>query len=104
MASRPGISGNLEKSGNFVAFEKSQGIVREFHEIQKSQGIFLARNKYRKSFFKIHYSGEQELVIPVHTSRMLIDFYLRLNMNLNCGKVFFFSLFRSKSVLLFIKF
>ena len=30
--------GNLEKSGNFVALEKCQGKVREFHEIQKSQG------------------------------------------------------------------
>ena len=39
MASRPVISGNLEKSGNFVALEKSQGNVREFCEIQKSQGI-----------------------------------------------------------------
>ena len=27
VASRPRISGNLEKSGNFVALEKSQGIL-----------------------------------------------------------------------------
>ena len=53
VASRPGISGNLEKSGNFVALEKCQGIL-------------LARNEYRRSFFKIHSSGEQELVMPVH--------------------------------------
>ena len=39
VASRPGISGNLEKSRNFLALEKSQGEVREFHEIQKDQGI-----------------------------------------------------------------
>ena len=51
VASRPGISGNLEKSGNFVKFGKvrefyheigkSQGKVREFREIQKSQGILM---------------------------------------------------------------
>ena len=34
---------NWEKSGNFVALVKCQGKVREFHEIQKSQGI-LKRN------------------------------------------------------------
>ena len=39
VASRPEISGNLEKSGNFVVLEKSLGIVREFCEIRKSQGI-----------------------------------------------------------------
>ena len=43
MASGPGISGNLEKSGNFVSLEKCQGKVREFREIRKSQGI-LTRN------------------------------------------------------------
>ena len=37
VASGPGISGNLEKSGNFVALGK----VREFREIQKSQGILI---------------------------------------------------------------
>ena len=47
VASRPGISGNLEKSGNFVALEKSQGNVREFCEIQKSQGILI--QNYEKS-------------------------------------------------------
>ena len=41
LASSPGISGNLEKSGNFVALEKSHGKVREFREIQKSQGILM---------------------------------------------------------------
>ena len=41
MASGPGISGNLEKSGNFVALEKSQGKVRKFREIQKNQGILM---------------------------------------------------------------
>ena len=40
MASGPGISGNLEKSGNFVALAECQGKIREFHEIRKSQGIF----------------------------------------------------------------
>ena len=43
VASRPGISGNLEKSGNFVTLAKCQGKVREFCEIRKSQGI-LTRN------------------------------------------------------------
>ena len=43
VASRPGIPGNLEKSGNLVALEKSQGNVREFREIRKNQGI-LTRN------------------------------------------------------------
>ena len=42
VASGPGISGNLEKSGNFVALANCQGKVREFHEIRKSQGILLA--------------------------------------------------------------
>ena len=37
VASGPRISGNLEKSGNFVALEK----VREFCEIQKTQGILM---------------------------------------------------------------
>ena len=41
VASGPGISGNREKSGNFVALEKSQGNVREFCEIRKSQGIVM---------------------------------------------------------------
>ena len=41
VTSEPGISGNLEKSGNFVALEKSQGKVREFREIQKSRGILM---------------------------------------------------------------
>ena len=41
MASGPGISGNLEKSGNFVSLEKCQGKVREFREIRKSQGILM---------------------------------------------------------------
>ena len=59
VASGPGISGNREKSGNFVALEKSQGKVREFRENRKSQGILtknwksqgilLARNGYRRS-------------------------------------------------------
>ena len=49
-----------EKSGNFVKFEK----VREFQcEIGKSQGNLLAQNKYRQSFFKIHSSVEQKLVM-----------------------------------------
>ena len=68
------------------------GKVREFREIRKSQGILLERNKYRQSFFKIHSSGEQDLVMPVHISSMLMDFYLRLKINLNCGIVFIFIL------------
>ena len=41
MASGPGISGNLEKSGNFVAAEKCQGKDRGFPEIRKSRGILM---------------------------------------------------------------
>ena len=74
MASRPGIPGK----------------VKEFRKIQKSQRILLATVEYRRSFFKIHSSVEQELVMPVHVSCMLMDFYLRIKMNLNCGIVFFF--------------
>ena len=50
MASRPGISGNLEKSGNFVALEKGQGKVMEFREIWKSQGI-LTLNREKSGNF-----------------------------------------------------
>ena len=39
VGSGPGISGNLEMSGNFVALAKCQVKVREFREIWKSQGI-----------------------------------------------------------------
>ena len=51
-----------------MTLEKSQGKIREFREIRKSQGILtkigksqgilLARNEYRRSFFKIHSSDE----------------------------------------------
>ena len=37
VASGPGISGNLEKSGNFVTLGKNQGKVGEFREIRRSQ-------------------------------------------------------------------
>ena len=50
VASGPGISGKLKKSGNFVAFEKSQGKVSEFRESQKSQGI-LTRNWEKSANF-----------------------------------------------------
>ena len=50
VASRPGISGNLEKSGNFMALEKSQGNVREFRENQKSQGIIMQNWKKSGNF------------------------------------------------------
>ena len=50
MASRPEISGNLEKSGNFVALEKNQGKAREFHEIRKSQGILTGHWKKSGNF------------------------------------------------------
>ena len=43
VVSGPGISGNLEKSGNFVALAKCREKVGEFREIRKSQGI-LTRN------------------------------------------------------------
>ena len=73
VASGPRISGNLEKSVNFAALEECQGISWNSEksgnfkwEIEKSQGILLPRNEYRRSFFKIHSSGEQELVMPVH--------------------------------------
>ena len=49
MASGPGISENLEKSGNFVALEKCQGKVREFCEIRKSQGRVREFREIRKS-------------------------------------------------------
>ena len=68
VASGPGISGNLEKSENFVALEKSQGKVRKFYEIEKSQGIlvrnleksgsFTCAKRISSKFFKIHSSGE----------------------------------------------
>ena len=41
VASRPGISGNLEKSGNLVALEKCLEKVKEFREIRKNQGILI---------------------------------------------------------------
>ena len=50
VASGHGISGNLEKSGNFVAFEKSQGKLREFHEIGKSQGILTQNWEKSRNF------------------------------------------------------
>ena len=71
VASRPGIFGNLKSQ----EIEKK---IREFHEIQKSQGILLARNEYHQSFFKIHSRGEQELVPSVHISCILMDFCLRI--------------------------
>ena len=52
MARGPGISGNLEKSGNLVALKKCQGKVREFREIRKSQGI-LAQNWEKSGNFAI---------------------------------------------------
>ena len=36
VASGPGISGNLEKSENFVALKKYQGKVRKFRENRKN--------------------------------------------------------------------
>ena len=96
MASGPGICRNPEKSGNFSKFVK----VWEFHEIGKSQGILmrnweksgilLVRNECCRSCFKIHSSGEEDLVTPVHILRMLMDFWLMIKMNLNCGIDFFF--------------
>ena len=60
-----------EKSGDFVKFRKA----REFYrKIGKSQGILLAQNEYRWSFFKIHSCGEQELVMNVHVSRIFMEF------------------------------
>ena len=50
MASGPEISGNLEKSGNFVVLEKSQGIVRKFREIRKSQGILTQNLEKSENF------------------------------------------------------
>ena len=77
MASEPGISGNLEKSGNFKAFEKCQGKVREFSwEIGKSQGILLPWNEYCRSLFKIHSSGEQDLVMAVRDVHSCICLYI----------------------------
>ena len=93
MASGPKISGNLEKSGNFVPLEKSRGKVRKFREIQKSQGILLARHEYRRRLFKIHSSGGEEIVTSVHVSCMLMNFYLRIKMKFKLwNNLFFFFL------------
>ena len=77
-----------QQTWNFWKFGKA----RKLHEIRKSQGILLARNEYHRSFFKIHSSGEQKLVTPVHISCMLMDFCLREKINLNCEIAFFFFL------------
>ena len=63
-----GISRNLQKSGNFNA---KLGKVREF---------YLRKTNIAEAFSwrKIHSSGEQELVMPVHISHMLMDFCLRI--------------------------
>ena len=87
VASGPGISGYLEKSGNFVVLEKSQGILTQNWE---KSGNFTCMKRILIKFFKIQSSGEQELVIPVYVSHIFMDFYLRIKMNLNYGIVFFF--------------
>ena len=66
----------------------------EFLETWKSQGIlaqnwimsgnFICMKQILLKFFKIHSNGKQELVRPVHISSMLMDFYPRIKMNLNC--------------------
>ena len=38
----------------------------EFLKTWKSQGILLMQKEYRQGFFKIHSSGEQELVMPIN--------------------------------------
>ena len=49
-ASGPGISGNLEKSGNFVALEKCPRKVSELRKIWKSQGILTQNWKKSGNF------------------------------------------------------
>ena len=66
MASGPGISGNLEKSGNLVALEKSQEKVRKFREIEKSQGILMQNWKKSGNFVQF---------------RKVREFYLRETIN-----------------------
>ena len=79
--------------------------VREFHEIRKSQGILLARNKYGRSLFKIHSSLFKWWTRVGHAcsyityahqllSQINNEFKLRSNLSF---------LFGSKSVLLLIK-
>ena len=71
MVSRPGISENLEKPGNFVALEKSRGI--SWNQ-EKSVNFNVKLGKVRE--FYLHetiiaevqnsFQSEQELVMPVH--------------------------------------
>ena len=72
MASGPGISGNLEKSRNFVALEKGQGFL--MWNWEKSGNFTCEKWISPKFFFEIHSSGERELVTPVHMLHMLINF------------------------------
>ena len=63
--------------------------VREFRKIQKGEGIlnaklgkvgefYLNEKIIVKVFYKIHSSGEQELVKPLHISHIFMDFSLRI--------------------------
>ena len=47
MASRPGISGNLEKSRNFVALKKGQGMSQN---LEKSGNFYMKLGKIRKFY------------------------------------------------------
>ena len=82
VASRPGIPGNLEKSGNFVALEKSQGIL---WNSEKSGNFKIKLGKVREFYlcktniaeiFKINSNGEQEFVAVVHIGHSCICLYV----------------------------
>ena len=59
VASGPGISGNLEKSGNFVALEKCQGKVRNFMKFRKSETFNMKLGKVRE--FYLHETNIAEV-------------------------------------------
>ena len=75
MASGPGISGNLEKSGNFVALAKSQGIswnsdmLGNFNaNLWKVREFYLHESNIAEDFSRFIEVGEQELVASGHNA------------------------------------
>ena len=66
-----GILGYLKKVREFREFQKSQGFLTQNGE---KSGNFICAKRTSPIFFKIHSSGELELVTPVHLSCMLMDF------------------------------
>ena len=97
----------------FLETRKSQGTlwhlkkVRKFREIRKIQGILTQSWEKSKNFtctkrIVAEVFSRFIQVVNKNQSRLFMDFYLRIKVNLNCGTVFFF-LFGSESVLLLIK-